>query len=53
MTEAFRKEVVNERLNYIDDGHWNAKGHAVAANTIMRFLEAKGWAKSGSDLGVP
>jgi hypothetical protein len=44
LTAALRTAAANGELVYFsDDGHLNAKGHEVAAETIASFLETHGW----------
>jgi SGNH hydrolase-like domain, acetyltransferase AlgX len=44
LTAALRTAAANGELVYFaDDGHLNAKGHEVAAETIGAFLETQGW----------
>ena len=43
LTPVFREEVkASKDLNYLIDGHWTAKGHAVAARAIGEWLKKEG-----------
>jgi hypothetical protein len=39
LSQVFARERRNELLHYPHDGHWTAAGHALAANSVARFLE--------------
>lgn len=44
LTPALKESAASGGLVYFsDDGHWNAQGHRVAAETIARFVESGGW----------
>ena len=44
LTEPLRRDVHWWSGPYFDyDGHWNARGHAIAARTLRDFLERPGW----------
>ncbi len=44
LTDALRARAKTGQLVYfIDDGHWNAEGHAVAAKEIEQFLRNTDW----------
>ena len=43
---AFRKSGPLE-LTYDCDGHWNARGHAISAGAIKKFLDDDGWINNG------
>jgi hypothetical protein len=43
LTIAFRAAAENGPLTYFpDDGHWNASGHAVAADAVVEFVRSRG-----------
>lgn len=42
-TERFRQETsAGKSLYYMQDGHWNAEGHRLAAELIAEYLSARG-----------
>lgn len=44
LTPALRERAAAGQLVYFtDDGHWNQKGHAVAADAIANFITGQGW----------
>src|SRR5438552_349560 len=44
LTEPLRRDVHWWSGPYFDyDGHWNARGHSIAARTLRDFLERPGW----------
>ncbi len=44
LTNALRAKAKSGQLVYfLDDGHWNANGHAAAAQAIERFLQENHW----------
>jgi hypothetical protein len=45
LTDEFRREAATHPpgfYNFEFDGHWNANGHRLAADTIKRWLEERG-----------
>ncbi|MCI0586649.1 MAG: SGNH/GDSL hydrolase family protein [Planctomycetes bacterium] len=42
--EAFSAGVREGESLYLEDGHWNARGHQLAADVVRRRLVADGWA---------
>ena len=53
LTPALRERAARGELVYFtDDGHWNANGHLVAAGTITKYLESRGWFAKQNALGI-
>lgn len=49
LTTALRRSAVRgDLLYYLDDGHWNAEGHAVVAAELAEFIERAGWLSGAS-----
>lgn len=44
LTSALRdRAAAGDLVYYLDDGHWTAVGHGVAATRIVEVFESKGW----------
>lgn len=50
LTSALRAAAADGRLVYfLDDGHWNGEGHAVAAEQIAQWLRTANWLDATTD----
>ncbi len=52
--EKFQKaQLGKERPTFIRDGHWNTRGHRLAAEIIAQFLTEHGWLSTSSEPPQP